>query len=37
LNGDQYMEGSESERAIIIGSRALDEDIAEQKEIYESN
>jgi hypothetical protein len=37
LNGDQYMEGDESERAIIIGSRALDANIAEQKEIYESN
>jgi hypothetical protein len=37
LNGDQYVEGSESERTIRIGSRALDANIAEQKEIYESN
>lgn len=27
LNGDQYMEGNESERAITIGSRALDAEI----------
>ena len=37
LNGDQYMEGDESERAVIIGSRALDANIAGQKDIYESN
>jgi hypothetical protein len=37
LNGDQYMEGSESERAITIGSRALDAKIAERKHIYERN
>jgi len=37
LNGDQYMEGSESERTISIGSRALDAEIAEQKHIYERN
>ena len=37
LNGDQYMEGSESERAITIGSRALDAEIAEQERIYERN
>ena len=36
-NGDQYMEGSESERAITIGSRALDAKIAERKHIYERN
>jgi hypothetical protein len=28
LNGDQYMEGSEIERAITIGSRTLDAEIA---------
>jgi hypothetical protein len=37
LNGDQYMEGNESERAITIGSRALDARIAERKHIYERN
>jgi hypothetical protein len=37
LNGDQYMEGSEIERAITIGSRALDATIAERKVIYERN
>jgi hypothetical protein len=36
LNGDQYMEGSEIERAITIGSKALDAEIAEQ-EAYEHN
>jgi hypothetical protein len=36
FNGDQYMEGSESERAITIGSKALDAEIAEQ-EAYEHN
>ena len=28
LNKDQYMEGSQSERSITIGSRALDAEIA---------
>jgi hypothetical protein len=37
LNGDQYMEGNEVERAITIGSRALDAKIAERKHIYERN
>jgi hypothetical protein len=31
LNGDQYMEGSETERAITIGSTALDVEIAKQE------
>jgi hypothetical protein len=31
LNGDQYMEGSETERAITIGSTALDREIAKQE------
>jgi hypothetical protein len=31
FNGDQYMEGSEMERAITIGSRTLDAEIAEQE------
>jgi hypothetical protein len=37
LNGDQYMEGSETERSITIGSRALDVKIAEQESVYERN
>ncbi len=37
LNGDQYMEGSEIERAITIGSRALDAEIAEKERLYERN
>jgi hypothetical protein len=37
LNGDQYMEGNEIERAITIGSKALDAKIAEQEHIYERN
>jgi hypothetical protein len=38
LKGDQYMEGSEVERSITIGSRALDAEIAEQEEhVYERN
>jgi hypothetical protein len=37
LNGDQYMEGSETERSITIGSRALDAEIAEQGSIYDRN
>ena len=35
LNGDQYMEGSELERAITIGSRALDAEIAEKERLHE--
>ncbi len=31
LNGDQYMEGSDAERAITIGSKALDAEIAKQE------
>jgi hypothetical protein len=31
LKGDQYMEGSEAERAITIGSQALDAEIAKQE------
>ena len=37
LNGDQYIEGSEIERAITIGSRALDAKIAEMEQVYERN
>jgi hypothetical protein len=37
LNGDQYMEGSEIEHAITIGSRALDAKIAEKEHVYEHN
>jgi len=37
LNGDQYMEGNEVERAITIGSRPLDAKIAGRKHIYERN
>jgi hypothetical protein len=37
LNGDQYMEGSEIERAITIGSKALDAEIAEQEHVYGRN
>jgi len=37
LNGDQYMEGSEIERAITIGSRALDTTIDEQESLCERN
>ena len=37
LNGDQYVEGSEIERAITIGSRALDAKIAEKERFYERN
>ena len=37
FNGDQYMEGSEIERAITIGSRAVDAKLAERKHIYERN
>ena len=31
FNGDQYMEGGEIERAITIGSRTLDAEIAKQE------
>jgi hypothetical protein len=37
LNGDQYMEGSEIEHAITIGSRALDSEIAEKERLNEHN
>ncbi len=37
LNGDQYMEGSEIDRAITIRSRALDAEIAEKDRLYERN
>ena len=37
LNGDQYMEGSEIEHAITIGSRALDVKIGEYEGDYERN
>src|SRR6266436_6166644 len=37
VNGDQYMEGSEIERAITIGSKALDVQIAEEERLYERN
>ena len=37
LNGDQYMESSEIERAITIGSKALDVEIAEEERLYERN
>jgi hypothetical protein len=37
LNGDQYMEGSESERAITIGTRALDATIDKQESVYGHN
>ncbi len=37
LNGAQYMEGSEAERAITIGSKALDAEIAGQEHPYERN
>ena len=37
LNGNQYMEGSEIERAITIGSKALDTEIAERTLLYERN
>jgi hypothetical protein len=36
-NGDQYMDGSATERAITIGSRALDTTIDEQERVYERN
>ena len=35
LNGDQYIEGSENERAITIGSIALDAEIAEKERLHE--
>jgi hypothetical protein len=37
LNGDQYMESSEIERAIAIGSKALDAKIDEEESVYERN
>jgi hypothetical protein len=37
LNGDQYLEGSEIERAITIGRRALDAEIAEKERLNEHN
>ena len=37
LNGDQYMEGSEIERSVTIGSKALDVEIAEEERLYERN
>jgi len=37
LNGDQYMEGNESERSITIGSKNLDVKIDEQEHPYERN
>jgi hypothetical protein len=37
LNGDQYIEGSEIERAITIGSIALDAEIAEKERLHERN
>jgi hypothetical protein len=37
LNGDQYMEGSDIERAVTIGSRALDAEIAKKEHIYQRN
>jgi hypothetical protein len=35
LNGDQYMDASEIERSITIGSTALDTTIEEQESVYE--
>ena len=37
VNGDQYMEGREIDRAITIGSRACDTKIAEKERVYEPN
>jgi len=37
LNGDRYMEGSESERSLTIGSKALDVKIEEQETVHERN
>jgi hypothetical protein len=37
LNGDQYMEGSDIERSVTIGSRALDAEIAKKEHLYERN
>ncbi len=37
LNGDQYMEGSEIEHAITIGSIRLDAEIAEKERLHERN
>jgi hypothetical protein len=37
LDGDQYMEGSESERAVTIGSRSLDSTIDELERVDDRN
>jgi hypothetical protein len=37
LNGDQYMDASEIERSITIGSKNLDTTIDEQKRVHERN
>ena len=37
LKGDQYMEGSQIEGSITIGSKDLDAEIAEQESVYERN
>ena len=37
LNGDQYMEGSGADRAITIGSKALDAKIDKQETVHERN
>ena len=37
LNGDQYMDASEIERSITIGSKDLDTTIGEQKRVHERN
>jgi len=37
LNGDQYMEGSEIEHAITIGSLGLDAEIAQKERLHERN
>jgi hypothetical protein len=37
LKGDRYMEGSQIEGSITIGSKALDVEIAEQESIYDRN
>ena len=37
VNGDQYMDASDSERSITIGSKRLDEKINEQEIVYGRN
>jgi hypothetical protein len=37
LNGDQYMEGSNAQRTITIGTRSLDAKIDKQETIHERN